>query len=50
MLGVGAGGWGNTTDTVSISNGIKQGGVLSPVLFTVYMDELLVRLVKSCCG
>ena len=41
---------GNTTHTVSISNGVKQGGVLSPVLFTVYMDELLVRLGKSRCG
>ena len=41
---------GNTTHTVSISNGVKQGGVLSPVLFTAYMDELLVRLVKSRCG
>ena len=27
-----------------ISNGVKQGGVLSPWLFTVYMDELLQRL------
>ena len=41
---------GNTTHTVSISNGVKQGGVLSPVLFTVYMGELLVRLGKSRCG
>ena len=48
--GGGGGGGGNTAHTVSISNGVKQGGVLSPVLFTVYMDSLLVRLVKSRCG
>ena len=29
-------------------NGVKQGGVLSPILFCVYMDELLSRL--SGCG
>ena len=27
-----------------VSNGVRQGGVLSPVLFTVYLDELLQRL------
>lgn len=32
------------------SNGIKQGGVLSPVLFCVYMDELLNRLSRAKLG
>ena len=32
------------------SNGIKQGGVISPVLFCIYMDELLVRLEKTGVG
>ena len=41
--------WGGNT-TYSISNGVKQGGVLSSVLFTVYMDALLVRLGKSRCA
>ena len=49
MGGGGGVGGCNTTHTVSISNGVKQCGVLSPVLFTFYMDELLVRLVKSYC-
>ena len=31
-------------------NGIKQGSILSPVLFTVYMDELLSRLEKGGYG
>ena len=48
--GGGGGGAGYTTHTVRVSNGVKQGGVLSPVHFTVCMDELLVRLVKSRCG
>ena len=27
-------------------NGIKQGGVLSPILFCIYIDDLLVGLEK----
>ena len=27
-----------------ISNGVKEGGVLSPVLFNVYLDELILLL------
>ena len=34
----------------SVSNGVKQGGVLSPVLFTIYMDVLLQRLKDSGVG
>ena len=33
-----------TTRSFSCSNGIKQGGVLSPILFCLYMDEVLSRL------
>lgn len=32
------------------SNGVKQGAVLSPILFCVYIDELLCRLKKSEVG
>ena len=28
-------------------NEVKQGGVLSPILFTIYIDELLLKL-RSC--
>jgi len=31
-------------------NGVKQGGVLSPVLFCIYLDNLLVRLSRSGVG
>ena len=32
------------------SNGVNQGGVLSPVLFTLYKDKLLNRLRQSKLG
>lgn len=35
------------TQSFSTTNGVKQGGVLSPILFTVYIDTLLSRL-ESC--
>ena len=31
-------------------NGVKQGGVLSPIIFSVYIDGLLVRLHNSGVG
>ncbi len=32
----------------SVSNGVKQGGILSPLLFAAYIDVLLDKLEK--CG
>ena len=34
-----------------VGNGVRQGGVLSPILFTVYIDDLLYQLEKIgiCC-
>ena len=34
----------HVSDPFGVTNGMRQGGVLSPVLFTVYLDELLQRL------
>ena len=34
----------------SISNGVKQGGVLSPILFTIYIDNLIIQLRKFNIG
>ena len=31
-------------------NGVKQGGVLSPIVFSVYIDGLQVRLMNSNVG
>ena len=43
--------WSNSySKDFNVSNGVKQGGVLSPVLFTIYMDELLGRLRDSGVG
>ena len=33
-----------------VSNGVCQGGVLSPILFTVYIDDLLTELEKKGVG
>ena len=35
------------SSTFSTSNGVKQGGVLSPTLFNVYLDELFKMLSEQ---
>ena len=43
--------WANSvSDIFQATNGVKQGGVLSPVLFTIYMDCLLKELRDSGVG
>ena len=43
--------WGGiVSDAFSVANGVCQGGVLSPVLFTIYMDELLLQLKHNAIG
>ena len=32
---------------IDVKNGVKQGAVLSPILFGVYMDVLVKRLKSS---
>ena len=36
---------------LSLHNGVNQGGVLSPILFSIYIDSLLQKLKDSglCC-
>ena len=45
--------WGNVySDYFGVSNGVRQGGILSPLLFNLYMDDLSDRLNKlkiGCC-
>ena len=43
--------WGNETSSCfTISNGVRQGGILSPVLFSICMDDLSVLLSRSGIG
>ena len=43
--------WGSTfTSSFHVSNGLKQGGILSPMLFNVYMDPLSIQLNRSGIG
>ena len=33
--------WGNSTSPdFLVGNGVKQGGIISPILFNIYMDNL----------
>ena len=34
----------------TVSNGVRQGGILSPLFFNVYMDGLSDILCKTECG
>ena len=40
----------SVSDGFYVSNGVRQGGVLSPILFTIYMDDLLDQLSQLGVG
>ena len=40
----------HVSDYFSISNGVKLGGVISPVMFNLYLDNLLISLKQSGLG
>ena len=43
--------WGTMTSCFfSVSNGVRQGGILSPYLFAIYMDDLSVTLNNAKVG
>ncbi len=43
--------WGNeTSGQFNVLHGVKQGGVLWPILFAIYMDGLLDRLAETGVG
>ena len=43
--------WGQTTaDYFTISNGVRQGSILSPRLFAVYVDDLSKQLIDTRSG
>ena len=43
--------WGTTISTqFTVANSVKQGGIISPILFNMYMDDLSIALNNSGIG
>ena len=41
---------GKLTDWFPVTNGLKQGCLLSPILFNLYINDLVVKIKESCIG
>ena len=41
---------GETSETFKVRNGVKQGGVISPFLFTLFLDDLIKEIKESKMG
>ena len=41
---------GSHSEPLTVSNGVRQGAVLSPILFNVYMDELIALIKHDGLG
>src|SRR5664279_1633667 len=41
---------GEFSTSFSVRNGAKQGAIISPILFCVYLDVLLIELKKAALG
>ena len=43
--------WGTTISTqFTVANDVEQGGIISPILFNMYMDDLSIALNNSGIG
>ena len=40
----------HTSRSFHVCNGVKQGAVISPILFAVYYDELIAKLASNGMG
>ena len=38
------------TDYITINNGVKQGGILSPMFYNMYVDDLMKELMHASLG